>query len=325
MLPIGKLDSELLREIVFNKITLKREEVKIRAGIGEDCAVIDFGNSDMIISTDPITAAVGDIGKLAMHISCNDIASNGIEPIGIMLSVMLPIGTTKEDIEMIMEQAGEVAKDLNVEIVGGHTEVTGAVNKPVIVSTAFGKKPSENKEKDRPCQGDAIIMTKHAGIEGIGIIASDMEEKIQEFLTEEEISEAKAYLEETSVVKEGVAAGKIGVCQMHDITEGGILGAVWEMCQVFDLGAEIKKELIPISNITKKIGARLEFNPYRLISSGCMLIIVKKEKESNLIKAIETLGIKATKIGELKGKTDEICMDGEIIDPPESDELYKVL
>ncbi len=325
MLPIGKLDSDLLKEIVFDKITLKRNEVKIRAGIGEDCAVVDFGDSDMIISTDPITAAVGDIGKLAMHISCNDIASNGIAPIGIMLSVMLPIGTTKEDVELIMGQAGEVAQELNVEIVGGHTEITGAVNKPVIVSTAFGKKLADTKENDSPCPGDSIIMTKYAGLEGIGIIASDMEERIKEFLTNEEVLEAKGYLNETSVVKEGVAAGTIGVCQMHDITEGGILGAVWEMCQVSGLGAEVKKELIPISKITKKIGENLKFDPYRLISSGCMLIIVKKEKERKLIDKIESLGIRATKIGELKEKTRKITMNGEIIEPPESDEIYKVL
>ncbi len=324
MLPVGKLDSDILREIVFNKITLRRKEVKTRAAIGEDCAVVDFGNSDLVISTDPITAAVEEIGNLAIHISCNDIASNGIEPIGIMLSVMLPIGTEKKDVEKIMEQAGQVAEKLGVEIVGGHTEITGVVNKPVIVSTAFGRK-LEGAEESQPEQGDSIIMTKTAGIEGIGIIASDLEEKIIGILSADEIKEAKDFLNNISVVKEGVEAGKIGVSKMHDITEGGILGAVWEMCQGANLGAEIKKENIPLDKVTEKISSALKIDPYRLISSGCMLIICKQEKEEKIKASIEKLGIKATKIGEMKEKTFGIKMDGQEIEPPKGDEIYKVL
>jgi len=98
MLKAGKLDSRLLEEIVFKNIKFKRPEVITRPGIGEDCAVVDFGAYECVLSTDPITAAVGEIGRLAVHISCNDIASNGVEPLGIMLAVMLPEGTTQEQV-----------------------------------------------------------------------------------------------------------------------------------------------------------------------------------------------------------------------------------
>ena len=135
MLETGKLDSELLKQIVFNKIKYRSEDVKVRPGIGEDCAVMDFGDYECIMSTDPITAAVSDIGRLAIHITCNDIASNGVQPLGIMLAVMLPEGTTAADVEHIMGQAAETAAQLKVEIIGGHTEVTPAVKQPVIVST----------------------------------------------------------------------------------------------------------------------------------------------------------------------------------------------
>ena len=114
MLKAGKLDSDLLKKIVFDKITFRRPEVLTRPGIGEDCAVVDFGSYDCVMSTDPITAAISDIGRLSIHISCNDIASNGIEPLGIMLAVMLPVGTTEEDIEEMMRQAGEVSERLGV-------------------------------------------------------------------------------------------------------------------------------------------------------------------------------------------------------------------
>ena len=139
MLKTGKLDSELLEKIVFNNIKFKRPEVLTRPGIGEDCAVVDFGSYECIMSTDPITAAISEIGRLSIHISCNDIASNGIQPLGIMLAVMLPVGTTEEQIEEMMRQAGEASEELGVEIIGGHTEITPAVTKPVIVSTAIGR------------------------------------------------------------------------------------------------------------------------------------------------------------------------------------------
>ena len=139
ILETGKLDSDILKKLVFDKIKYRSEEVRVRPGIGEDCAVVEFGDYECVMSTDPITSAVNDIGRLAIHITCNDIASNGVHPLGIMLAVMLPEGTTDQDVEYIMGQAAETAAELNVEIIGGHTEITPAVNQPVIVSTAVGK------------------------------------------------------------------------------------------------------------------------------------------------------------------------------------------
>ena len=142
MLKVGKLDSELLKKIVFDKITFRRDEVITRPGIGEDCAVIDYGDYECVLSTDPITASIEDIGRLAVHISCNDIASNGVEPVGLLLAVLLPEGTTEEQIENMMDQAGKASEELGVEIVGGHTEITRAVNQPVMISTAIGRGPA---------------------------------------------------------------------------------------------------------------------------------------------------------------------------------------
>ena len=139
MLKVGKLDNALLSKAVINRIKCKRPEVLVHAGVGEDCAAIDFGEYECVMSTDPITASVNDIGRLCIHISANDIASNGIEPIGILLAVMLPEGTTEEDITHIMGQAAETAAECNIEIIGGHTEITKAVNRPVVVSTAVGR------------------------------------------------------------------------------------------------------------------------------------------------------------------------------------------
>jgi Hydrogenase maturation factor len=330
MLKTGKLDSKLLEDIVFNNIKYKRPEVITRPGIGEDCAVVDFGAYECVLSTDPITGAVGEIGKLAVHISCNDIASNGIEPLGIMLAVMLPEGTTEEQIEEMMKQAGQASEELGVEIIGGHTEITPAVNKPIIVSTAIGraaKWSSQQAENMKP--GDYILMTKQAGLEGTGIIAGDYREIISEFLTPEEIEDAIKMLEQVSVVKEGVIAGKIGTAGMHDITEGGVLGAVWEMCEIAKTGAEIWIDKVPVAEITRKICDRFDIDYLRLISSGSMIIMVHPEKKELLEKELTDAGVPVSCIGKITDRKDGVCMmvgnEKIVIAPPASDELYKVV
>ncbi len=330
MLKVGKLDSDLLEKAVINKIKHKRQDVLVHAGVGEDCATIDFGEYECVMSTDPITASVNDIGRLCIHISCNDIASNGIEPVGILLSVMLPEGTTEDDLSAIMEQAADAAEECGVEIVGGHTEITTAVNQPVIVSTAIGRgKKGQSASAEKIKVGDCILMTKSAGIEGTGIIAGDYEEELAEFLSEEEINEAKALLSKISVVKDGMAAGSIGTHGMHDVTEGGILGAVWEMCRIAGVGAELWDEAIPVEAVTKKICAHYDIDYLRLISSGSMIIMASPDKKSAILEKLEAEGVAACEIGRILPIEEGtyLLKDGEKqeIEPPRADELYKVV
>jgi len=332
-LKIGKLDSDILQRIVIDKIRYRRSEVKTRAGIGEDCAVIDYGEYECVVSTDPITADVKNIGRLAIHISCNDVASNGIEPLGITLAVMLPVGTTESDVQTIMTQAGTAAEEAGVEIIGGHTEVTPAVNQPVIVSTAFGRGiagESASARNMRP--GDMILMTKSAGLEGTGIIATEKAEELTGVLTPQELRRAQGMIRNVSVVKDGVTAGRIGTSGMHDVTEGGILGAVWEMCHISGLGAEVELEAIHVDPVTEKIAAHYGIDPLRLISSGCMLIVAPPSKAYKIVTEYHKIdvNIKSAIIGKICGaehgitQIDPQGQESEIA-PPYADELYKVI
>lgn len=348
ILDTGKLDSELLKKIVFGKITYRSDDVKVRPGIGEDCAVMDFGDYDCVMSTDPISSAVNDIGRLAIHITCNDIASNGVQPLGIMLAVMLPEGTTDDDVEHIMAQAAQTAAEVGVEIIGGHTEITPAVKQPVIVSTAIGKTVAGGSQSGNDMEpGDYIIMTKSAGLEGCAIAACDHEMVLREakagdgspLFHDAEIQKAQGFLDHVSVVKEGVAAGKVGTHGMHDITEGGILGAVWEMCQISGTGCEVWEDAVPIEPESLKICQFFGVKPLRLISSGSMVIIAPKDKKNEMIKAIEETGVAATVIGVIKPAGDGIkmitktntCGSGQLgrisvtIEPPYADEIYKIV
>jgi hydrogenase expression/formation protein HypE len=326
----GKLDSRLLEEIVFRNIKFRRPEVLTHPGVGEDCAVVDFSAYDCVVSTDPITGAASDIGRIAIHISCNDIAASGTEPLGILMACMLPEGTTEQEIEEIMRQAGETSADLGVEIIGGHTEITSAVNRPVIVTTALGRACrgcTQSADNMRP--GDYILITKEAGLEGTGILASDYEDRLVGILCEDELNVAKSMLDKISVVKEGVIAGKIGTAGMHDITEGGVLGALWEMCEVSGTGAELWLEQIPVAAVTRKICSHFGIDWLRLISSGSMMIIAHPGQKEQLIKTIGDAGISVTCIGRVKEASEgRVLVDsGRRIDivPPGRDELYKVV
>ena len=345
-LPTGKLDSDLLKEIVFDKITYRSDDVKVRPGIGEDCALIGFGDYDCVMSTDPISSTVSDIGRLAIHITCNDIASNGIQPLGIMLACMLPEGTTDDDVREIMDQAASAAALVGVEIIGGHTEITPSVKQPLIVSTAIGKAPAGASQSGNDMEpGDYIMVTKSVGLEGTGIIACDHEDELKaasaedggRIISDDEIAAAKSMLDLVSVVPEGVAAGKVGTHGMHDITEGGVLGAIWEMCQISGTGAEVWEEAMPVRPETAKICSLFDVDPLRLISSGSMIIIVPKDKKSEMEEAMKKAGVDASIIGIIKEESEGICMARRVqtcgqegmgrikvkIDPPYADEIYK--
>jgi len=326
----GKIPNEILEKIVLSKINKFRKDVILRPGIGEDCAAIDFEDYACILSTDPITGAANDIGRLAVHISCNDIASCGVTPIGLMLTILCPVGTTEEEIGRVMDQITTTAASLNVEIIGGHTEVTPAVNKLVISSTCVGKAPKNRIVSSRGAQpGDCVIITKSAGLEGTAIIANDLEYRISGKLSQQQLEKAKSLINSISVVREGVIAGEFGVSAMHDITEGGVLGAAWEIAEASGTGIIIHKDKIPVDEVTALICEELQLDVLKLISSGCMLITCQKGEE--LCSILKNQNINATIIGSITANKNERLLVGEkentvqCIEPPGADELYKVI
>ncbi|GHU61612.1 hydrogenase [Clostridia bacterium] len=323
---IGKLDNETLERLVLGRTGAHRDEVIAGAGIGEDCAVLDFGAFDCVLSTDPITASADRVGALAVYISCNDVAAHGTEPVAIMLTVLLPPSVTEDEIAEIARQSDEAARDLGVSIIGGHTEITDSVTRPLISAVALGRAAKQGS-KEAPAPNDLIIVTKSLALEGTAILAKKQEGNLRRILTEEELAAAKAMLDRVSVVKEGVAAGKVGMTAMHDITEGGVLGAVWEVCTRGGVGAEIEMARLPFEDVSLEVCAYLGVNPLRLISSGSMLIYIRPDKEAELTAALAEAGVPVTVIGRVTAAADGIVLIGrmgerEVIEPPGPDEVY---
>ncbi len=327
---IGKLTISDLKSLILDNIKNNREEVLSNPEIGGDCAIISCSGEKLIyLSSDPITGSTKDIGRLGVNINANDIATSGSEPLGIMLTILAPPTTQKYELERIIKEAQEECDKLNMSILGGHTEITDAVNRIIISVTAIGigeKKQLKLQNKLKP--GDCFLITKGVGIEGTGIIASEKEDELIEKFGKDFVERAKENLNRTSVVKDGML-GKELAKSMHDATEGGILGAIWELCELGGFGAKIYEDNIFISKETKEISNYYKIDPLRLISSGTMLILVEKKDLEKLIKIYAKNNIESYFIGVLTEQKEKIMIasNGEktLIEEPESDELYKVV
>lgn len=324
---LGKVSEAVLKRSVFKQIRHRRSEVIVRPNVGEDCSYVDTTDSEvMILSTDPITGTVNDIGKLAVHITANDIASSGGEMIGIMVTLLLPENTSETVLKQIMRELEENCKELNIEIMGGHTEVTAAVNQPIISVTGVGKLSKEDMVTTSGLEvGQDIVLTKWVGLEGTAIMANDYEEELSKRYTKAFIGEAKQFMDYISVVPEAKIAKHHGVTSMHDVTEGGIYGALWEIAASSNVGLEIDLKKIPLRQETVEFCEFFDLNPYKLISSGCMLL--GTHRGNDLVQALEKEGIHATLIGKVVEGHERIVYNEEerrFLEPPKSDEIYKV-
>lgn len=323
---IGKIPESVLKRSVFKKIQVKRPEVLVHAGVGEDCAVLEPSGEAIVLSTDPITGTAKDIGKLAFHITANDIASSGAELIGMMVTIIFPPENSEEELKTIMNQLGELANDYQVEILGGHTEVSEAVNQTLVSVTGVGKIPKDKMIKTgglRPKQD--LVVTKWVGLEGSSIIAKEKEEFLADKLPGEMIETIKEFDRFLSVMPESRIAMEVGVSAMHDVTEGGIFGAIWEMAEASHVGVTVDLKKIPIRQETIELCEVFDLNPYMLISSGSMLI--GTEHGNLLVEKLEQAGIHGVVIGYTTEGNDRIVVNGDerrYLEPPKTDELFRI-
>lgn len=325
---IGKIPENVLKRSVLRQIKTKREEVLIGADVGEDCAVLALPENEVfVMSTDPITGTVKDIGRLAVQITANDIASAGAEPVAVMISALFPEETTEEELKQIMQQVEDTCNELHMQVCGGHTEITRAVNQPVLTATGIGRARRERLVKTGGAKpGEDVVVTKWIGLEGTSILAKEKEKELLSRYPAHMIEEAKAFDRYLSVVPEAATAVKSGVSAMHDVTEGGIYGALWELAESAGVGLEIELKKLPIRQETVEICNYLDVNPYGLISSGSMLMTA--ENGYVLVDALKKEGIPAVVVGKTTDTNDRIVINGEerrFLEPPKSDELYKIV
>lgn len=324
----GKIPESVLKRSVLRQLHNRRDEVLMGAGVGEDCAALKLARDEILVmSTDPITGTGKDMGELAILVTANDLASSGAEPIGVMLTILLPVGTEEAVLKQMMKEAEAACEKYNMQVLGGHTEISAAVNRPLVSVTGVGKAKKGTLISTagvRP--GMDIVVSKWIGIEGTAILAKEKEKELLSKYSTTFIDRAKDLDAYISVLSEAAVAVRSGVSAMHDVTEGGIFGALWEMAEASGVGLEIDLKKIPVRQETVEICEFFGLNPYELISSGCMLMAAA---DGNLlVHELEKAGIPASVIGKATDGNDRVLYNEEekrFLEPPKPDELYKVV
>lgn len=324
---IGKVSETILKRSVFQQIHTRRKEVLVGAGVGEDCAVMQLSPDEVfVLSTDPITGTQKDIGKLAIQITANDLASAGAQPVGVLLTVLLPPWADEALIRQLTKEVDSACEALQIQVMGGHTEITAAVNQPLISVTGVGKVKKEHLVTTGGAQvGDDVVVSKWIGIEGTSIIAKEKEAELLTRFSGPFVQEAKGFDQYLSVVPEAMVAVRSGVSAMHDVTEGGIYGALWELAEASKVGLEIDLKAIPIRQETVEVCEYFRLNPYQLISSGCMLMTSRDGRK--LVRELEKEGILAALIGQcVEGKAKKVFNGEDVayLEKPRVDEVYKI-
>jgi hydrogenase expression/formation protein HypE len=329
ILRTGKLPPDLLRGLVLGRLGARRPETLVHAALGVDAAAVAIdADWACVLTTDPITTAASGAGRLAVRVVCNDLAAMGAEPLGVLVTLLFPSGVSTDTIGDLAQQVDATARELNVEILGGHTEVAPGVNAPLVIMTGVGKARRDRvftAAGARP--GDALVLTKAAGLEGTHILAADFAAELSGRVPDELLVEARGYLGELSVVPEARLAAELDVTAMHDPTEGGVVGAAWEMAEASRCGFRIVVDQIPVRAATSAICAALGVDPLRLIASGALLIACADGPR--MVEALQARNIPAAQIGAMtpSGPRRLILPNGthSEVTQLDRDEVYRIL
>lgn len=331
MMKPGKIPPEVLEKLVFTHLGRSDPDLLLGPGIGQDASVIRIGESIIIASTDPITGSVEDIGWLAVHINANDIATFGVKPRWFLTSIMLPVGCGPEEVGRIMEQIDEAARDLEISVAGGHTEVTEGIDRPIIAGFMIGIATNGNYVTSAGARpGDVILMTKMVAIEGTAIICTEGEGYLKECLGDDLVNEGKELRRHLSVVRDGLIAFSTGhLTAMHDPTEGGLAGGIHEVCDASGVGFEINEENLTFHRSTLAVCDLLEIDPLQLISSGCMVMTCSSDHAQEVLDTLSASGIRSVMIGRILSDVSQrnITRSDQTreLPRPESDALWEAL
>ena len=330
LLPAGKLSGALLADLLRSN-PVGDPRVLIGPGIGHDSAAIQFGDQALVIKTDPITFPTDRPAYHLIHINANDLACQGALPRWLLVTALFPAGnTTADGVRRLFADLVESARTIGVELIGGHTEITAGLNRPLLIGTMLGEVDTGKLVRPTDARpGDRLLMTQSAGIEGTAILANEGSGR---GIDPAILSIAHDYLENPgiSVVNAAMALSRAGaVSAMHDPTEGGIATAVREIAAAAGAGLIMARENVPVSPETAAIAAAFGIDPLGLLSSGSLLAAVPKDRVAIAEDALRVVDVPFAWIGKLTpvDKGIQLRESGTVGPLPEFavDELARVL
>jgi len=312
--PPGKLPAEHLARLL-TRYAPSDPRVILGPGVGRDAAVISFGapaspeaDRYLVAKTDPITFATDEIGWYAVHINANDLACTGATARWFLVTLLLPESSTDAVlVDAIFDQIAGACRELEVELVGGHTEITHGLDRPIVVGCMLGEvDPERLVRPDGARSGDVLLLTKGIAVEGTTIIARERADILSGSglagLDGSFLERCRGFLYDPgiSVVRDAAVATAAGdVHAMHDPTEGGLATGLWELAGAAGVGLEVDEDAIPIFPETRSLCAQAGLDPLGLIASGALLLAVASNDAGSILAALDEEGIAAAQIGRV--------------------------
>ncbi|MFO7688925.1 MAG: HAD-IA family hydrolase [Desulfobacterales bacterium] len=302
-LPGGKLPNDLLEEFLV-EFGFEDPSLLTKPGIGEDTAAVDIREDEvLVLKSDPITFATQGIGKYAVLVNANDIATAGATPRWFLATLMFPVGTTAFMIKDVMEELSTTCRTCGITLCGGHTEITAAVTRPVVAGFMAGTVTRSGLIDKRGIKtGDQVLMTKAVAVEGTAIIAREFGSRLQDLgMPTAEIETCQRFLDNISVLPEAAIAMAVnGVSAMHDVTEGGLATALRELSRAGNHRIRIDLQKIPVYSETTRICGLLALDPLGLIGSGSLLVCCRQYACDEVLREMRKAGIAVSVIGEMR-------------------------
>jgi hydrogenase maturation factor len=329
-LPVGKLPADLLRPLLA-QAPIDDPRVLLGPQIGLDCAVLDFGERLLVLKSDPITFATAEIGWYLVQVNANDIATTGATPRWLLVTTLLPEGqTTPALAQDIAAGVYAACRALGISVIGGHSEITHGLDRPILAGTLIGEVARERLITPRGLRpGDRLLLTKGVPIEATALVAREFPNRLAAHLSPAELAQAQAYLTDPglSVLRDAQIATAAGtVTAMHDPTEGGLLGALWELAEAGGKTLLVNPTAVPIPPLSARICAAFDLDPLATIASGALLLAAPPTAAPAIRAALQEAGIRCALIGEVEaGPAAVLQAHGRALLPrPEQDEIGRV-
>ena len=316
---VGKLPSHLLEQLLA-KVRVEDSRVLLGPAVGEDAAVVAMdGDRVLVAKTDPITFATDKIGWYSVHINANDIAVTGAVPRWYLATLLVPEDLSEEGVEGIFGQIVDACRSLGISLIGGHTEITYGLERPIVMGAMLGEANKDEITATSGAQpGDRVVLTKGIAIEGTAVLAREASTTLAGLgMQQSSIERAKEYLYSPgiSVVDEAhKARAAATVHSMHDPTEGGLVTGLREIAIAANVGIRLEVERVPVLPECREICHCLGLDPLGLLASGALVLTLPPTEAPKALRALEESGVEAYDIGEVTSASEGLKMltsDGE--------------
>ncbi|MFB6133721.1 MAG: AIR synthase family protein [Halanaeroarchaeum sp.] len=320
---LGKVSPEDLDAHVFGRTGATKESVLQGPAYGEDAAAIEVPGGTLVVNSDPISLAADRVGTLGVNVAANDLAASGAEPEWLTSIVVLPGGRESADVlERITTQLHDAALEIDVAIVGGHSEYNDSLERPLLALTCMGM-ADRFVPTGGATPGDRVVLTKGAAIEGTAILATDFATSLREASVGEDVIErASGFYDDLSVLPESRRLRE-AASAMHDPTEGGLIDGLLELASASEVSLRIDPAAIPVRPETAVITSALDVDPFQIFGSGSLVATVPDGKVEAVLQDLSAAGIDAAVVGSVHKRGDSPLVFGErSITDPVRDDLY---